>query len=120
VAASSGAPQHLGNRGPRGLLEVRGLAASGERESRLVSAPGSNWFLRPHDLSERAWRSDVTLLDQTHRSLREAVANLSSRELSRTIAGSTVSNFALLAGIAAHDLYHAGQIQLLKRLWTGR
>jgi hypothetical protein len=40
VAASSGAPQHLGNRGPRGLLEVRGLAASGERESRLVSAPG--------------------------------------------------------------------------------
>jgi hypothetical protein len=27
-----------------------------------------------------------------------------------------VSNFAIIAGIAAHDLYHAGQIQLLKRL----
>jgi hypothetical protein len=28
-----------------------------------------------------------------------------------------VSNFALLSGVAAHDLYHAGQIQLLKRLF---
>jgi hypothetical protein len=27
-----------------------------------------------------------------------------------------VSHFALLSGVAAHDLYHAGQIQLLKRL----
>jgi hypothetical protein len=27
-----------------------------------------------------------------------------------------VSNFAIIAGIAAHDLYHAGQIQLLKKL----
>jgi hypothetical protein len=31
-------------------------------------------------------------------------------------ANSTVSNFELIAGIAAHDLYHAGQIQILKRL----
>jgi hypothetical protein len=31
-----------------------------------------------------------------------------------------VSNFALLSGVAAHDLYHAGQIQLLKRLFLDR
>ena len=36
--------------------------------------------------------------------------------MSRTPKGSKVSNFALLSGVAAHDLYHAGQIQLLKRL----
>ena len=30
--------------------------------------------------------------------------------------GSKVRNVDLLTGIAAHDLYHAGQIQLLKRL----
>ena len=77
---------------------------------------GSNWFHRPHELTENAWRSDVALLDRMHRSLRDAVANLSPRELSRTPSGSTVSNLALLSGIAAHDLYHAGQIQLLKKL----
>jgi uncharacterized damage-inducible protein DinB len=27
-----------------------------------------------------------------------------------------VSNFDILSGIIAHDLYHAGQIQALKRL----
>jgi len=48
--------------------------------------------------------------------LREAVATLSSRQLYQTPRGKKVSNFTLLSGIAAHDLYHAGQIQLLKRL----
>jgi hypothetical protein len=76
---------------------------------------GSNWFRRPSG-SDSQWRSDVALLDQMHRSLRDAVASLPPPELDRTPRGSKVSNFALLSGIAAHDLYHAGQIQLLKRL----
>lgn len=80
---------------------------------------GSNWFRRPADekqATERAWRDDVAHLDQMHESLRTAVANLSARDLSLTPPGRKVSNFALLSGVAAHDLYHAGQIQLLKRL----
>jgi hypothetical protein len=31
-----------------------------------------------------------------------------------------VPNLAVVSGIAAHDIYHAGQIQLLKRLIGGR
>lgn len=77
---------------------------------------GSNWFRRPETMTERAWRSDCALLDQMHASLRDAVGRLSPRALSSTPRGSKVSNFALLSGVAAHDLYHAGQIQLLKKL----
>jgi uncharacterized damage-inducible protein DinB len=78
---------------------------------------GSNWFSRPaDDRSERAWQSDVALLDRMHASLRDAVARLTARDLPRVPPGKKVSNFALLSGVAAHDLYHAGQIQLLKRL----
>lgn len=80
---------------------------------------GSNWFTRDA-VDERAWREDVALLDRMHRDLRGAVAKLSARDLGRTPAGSKLSNFALLSGVAAHDLYHAGQIQLLKRLQRGR
>jgi hypothetical protein len=80
---------------------------------------GSNWFRRPQDFTQGAWRSDVALLDEMHRSLRESVAGLSIKALYRTPGGSKVSNFAVLSGIAAHDLYHAGQIQLLKRLAPG-
>jgi hypothetical protein len=80
---------------------------------------GSNWFVRPEARAEAdgtSWRADVALLDQMHRSLRDAVARMAPRDLHVTPRGSTVSNFALIAGVAAHDLYHAGQIQLLKKL----
>jgi uncharacterized damage-inducible protein DinB len=77
---------------------------------------GSNWFRRSANLSERAWREDIKLLESCHRSLLDAVSQLRSGELSRTPAGSRVSNLAIIAGIASHDVYHAGQIQLLKRL----
>lgn len=78
--------------------------------------PGSNWFRRPGQGSDREWRADVALLDEMHEALRTAVVRLTPKQLYRTPRGKKVSNFALLSGIAAHDLYHAGQIQLLKRL----
>jgi hypothetical protein len=78
---------------------------------------GSNWFARPDaEATEEAWRADVALLEEMHRRMRAAVAALAPADLHRTPAGSKVSNSALILGIAAHDVYHAGQIQLLKRL----
>jgi hypothetical protein len=101
---------------------------------------GSNWFQRPStdaappaasmdkawrarlrslDLNRAsAWQADRDLLDDMHDALRAAVVRLSAKDLSRTPPGKNVSNFALLSGVAAHDLYHAGQIQVLKRLCT--
>jgi uncharacterized damage-inducible protein DinB len=80
---------------------------------------GSNWFPRPR-VDEKAWRDDIGLLDDAHRRLCLVIADLSVRQLERTPGGSSVSNRAMLSGIIAHDLYHAGQIQLLKRLKTSR
>jgi len=77
---------------------------------------GSNWFQRSADLSEQAWREDIKLLESCHRSLLDAVSQLNPGELSSSPAGSKVSNLAIIVGIASHDVYHAGQIQLLKRL----
>ena len=76
---------------------------------------GSNWFERPR-ADETLWRADIRLLEETHRQLRSVLAGLDPRELTRTPPASKVSNRALVSGIIAHDLYHAGQIQLLKRL----
>jgi uncharacterized damage-inducible protein DinB len=75
---------------------------------------GSNWFPRPD--TSATWEEDVALLERTHRSMREAVAALDPAELERKPAGSKVSNVLMISGIAAHDVYHAGQVQLLKRL----
>jgi uncharacterized damage-inducible protein DinB len=77
---------------------------------------GSNWFARPVVAGADAWQADVALLDETHRALRAAIAGLRPADLWRTAPGRKVTNLALIGGIAAHDVYHAGQIQLLKRL----
>jgi uncharacterized damage-inducible protein DinB len=77
---------------------------------------GSNWFRAPEAPTDREWKAEVALLDRMHAMLRDAVAQLSTRQLSLRPRGKKVTNFAVLSGIAAHDLYHAGQIQLLKRL----
>jgi|SRR5262245_26030708 len=80
------------------------------------TAKGSNWFARPVRATAAAWAADIALLEDVHATLRGAVAALGPKDLSHTRRGSTVSNRELILGIAAHDVYHAGQIQLLKRL----
>lgn len=79
---------------------------------------GSNWFERPGPvaLEQAAWKSDLALLNEIHTSMRAAVVDMAPSEIHHTPSGHKVSNLALITGIAAHDLYHAGQIQLLKRL----
>jgi DinB superfamily len=86
---------------------------TGEKRGSFV-LEGSNFFERPVEQTEAAWKHDVGILVAEHQALRRAVAQLSpgSRE-----AGSTWrSTLHLIRGAAAHDLYHAGQIRLLRRL----
>jgi hypothetical protein len=83
---------------------------------------GSNWFERPQGkrADVGAWKADVALLADTHATLRAAVATLSSRDLRTRRKGSPFDMRALVVGIAAHDLYHTGQIQMVKRLMRSR
>lgn len=76
---------------------------------------GSNWFTPP-EATEAAWKDAVALLVDTHKSLRQVIAELDPRDLQKKAAGSKETNAYVITGIAAHDLYHAGQIQVLKRL----
>ena len=81
---------------------------------------GSNWFQRPVSSTEQAWRRDIALLEEQHRRLRAAVVELPAAALQRASAGSRQKNVTLISGIAAHDVYHAGQIQLLKAIYRQR
>jgi hypothetical protein len=77
---------------------------------------GSNWFRRIGVEGEGVWKADLALLDDAHRSLRAAVGACSPATLSRPSATGTWTLLQMIEGAASHDLYHAGQIQLLKRL----
>jgi hypothetical protein len=84
---------------------------------------GSNWFARPlpeqqRDL-QRAWRGDLELLLDEHRKLRAVVAALPAGALGMLSPGTRHTLGRLVMGAALHDVYHAGQVQLLKRLAEG-
>ena len=74
---------------------------AGDRRDKFPR-PGRNWF--PPDAP---FREDVAMLDEQHRYLRQ------------TVAAARNPNERLVYGVAMHDVYHAGQIQLIKRLASG-
>lgn len=77
---------------------------------------GSNFFPAPLRSSARALADAKALLESEHRALREVVEDAPEGAFSARIGRWTGE--AVIAGIAAHDIYHAGQIQLLKRLFV--
>lgn len=88
---------------------LRCRIAGGKRGSFALA--GSNFFPRPEKgrYSEAAWRADRELLEKEHRALRAVVV--------RALRTGRASRFTRqIFGIAFHDIYHAGQIRLLRRL----
>jgi len=63
-----------------------------------------------------AWKADVALLKRQHELLRRTVAGLPAARLEARLGASRWKVAEQIFGVAAHDLYHTGQIQLLKAL----
>jgi hypothetical protein len=74
---------------------------------------GSNFFARPEPGAniEAAWNADKRVLEREHRQLRLAIEKLRGTPRWERL-------LPKLWGIAFHDIYHAGQIRLLRRLNT--
>ena len=91
-----------------------------EAEGRgAFSRSPSNWPAIPKPATVAALRADVRFLKEEHAALRDAVVRLPPRRLTRRSPKGEWTYGELIHGVAAHDLYHTGQIQLLKRLQRG-
>jgi uncharacterized damage-inducible protein DinB len=88
---------------------VRRRLQGGKRGS--FAFKGSNFFPRPEPgkLTESAWKADRRLLRSEHDALRVAIKRALAKE-------ATAKVRRMLWGVAFHDVYHAGQIRLLRRL----
>lgn len=88
----------------------------------LVAGPvrfelkGSDWFPRGDAPDARGWDEDRALLHEWHARLLEAVRAFPEARLDEIPGRDRWSHADLIAGGAAHDLYHAGQIRLLARM----
>ena len=78
----------------------------------------ANWPKVSSDAGARAWAEDVALLREEHDRLVAVVASIPSVRYTSALPGGKRWTFGeLIVGIAQHDAYHTGQIQMLKRLW---
>ncbi len=69
-----------------------------------------------NDTSEAAWENTKQQLMDNHRELLEAIAKVDDARLNDPIVkGSQSSVYVTLHGGVQHDLYHAGQIAMLKK-----
>ena len=97
---------------------VRNRLVAGQRNT--FPLEGSNFFPRNPGLTLAAWKEDLALLKRQHSLLRAVVLALPPRTYGKKVGGGRHTVRRTVLGIAAHDIYHAGQIGLLKRLAPAR
>lgn len=75
------------------------------------------------DTSEKAWREAVASLDASHAALVAVVRAMPAAQLDAQVGspaenpdGKGISHASMFRSLAEHDIYHAGQVSLLKRL----
>ena len=90
---------------------VRRRIEGGKRGSFVLK--GSNFFARPEkgNATEAAWRADLALLEREHKALEAAIRRVLETPRAKKL-------LPHLCGVAFHDVYHAGQIRLLRRLMS--
>jgi len=84
----------------------------------IVRVPAQKNFPRVKDASEAAWREALAYMKRTHTELVKAVAAFPDSRLHEQVAGKSQKHhnfYYMFQGVAQHELYHAGQIALLKK-----
>ena len=69
-----------------------------------------------NEMSELAWKQTRRALEQGHEELVHAISQLDESRLAEPIVEGMSSVYVTLHGIIQHDLYHAGQIAILKKI----
>ena len=89
---------------------------TGGRGERFPNPVPRKWWPAPSGTGDAAWAADRRLLDETHERLLDTIASLPAARLAARRPGRKMTLGAEAAGVALHDVYHAGQIVLMRKL----
>ena len=67
------------------------------------------------DNSESAWRQTIQRLQDGHTKLADRISKLTDSDLAGKVPGRDHTVYKTLHGLIQHNLYHAGQIAILKK-----
>jgi uncharacterized damage-inducible protein DinB len=77
-------------------------------------SPGEDWP-PVTETSDEAWRRTLEMLTDAHEKLQQLMLTASEDSLDQPIVEGASSTYITLHGIVQHNIYHAGQIALLKK-----
>jgi len=84
-------------------------------ERKALQLKGAQNFPPVKDKSLAAWKKAVAHLKKTHSALVKTAAGLSDKQLGERVPGKKYNIRFMLDGVVQHELYHAGQIAILKK-----
>jgi len=70
------------------------------------------------DFSEEAWEKAIALYKKSTDDLSNAILNIDDDKLDEIVVGHDYTFYTLLHGVIQHDIYHSGQIVLLRKMIT--
>src|SRR5262249_14400016 len=82
----------------------------------LVEISDETDFPPVTNANEEAWHAALRALGESNQALRDSIKNIDDAKLEEIVLGKGHSVYFMLHGAIQHDLYHAGQIALLKKL----
>lgn len=65
--------------------------------------------------NEVAWTDSLSALEDSYKRLQAAISRLNDKQLEDPVAGKEQSLYIEIHGLIQHDLFHAGQIAILKK-----
>jgi hypothetical protein len=86
------------------------------RKDSTFAITGNDWFKLSAKPNEIEWKKAKVILGKYHKLLQQAIKAFPIVKTYQKMPNSRLQYIDIILGIAAHDLYHAGQIQSLKRL----
>lgn len=101
-------------------IEVWDDAAMRRLDGKVWQPEGTDNFPIPPKPTVEAWRKTVAEVKRTHERLVKTVEALPESRLWDQVPGKKYDFYFMLHGIAQHELYHAGQIAILKKAKSAR
>jgi uncharacterized damage-inducible protein DinB len=97
------------------VLAWQAVALATLHGSEYHSLAGEADWPRVSDRTESAWQSTLTRVDERKALLGQAIRGFPDDRLDELVPGRQFRFYDLVHGVVQHNLYHAGQIAILKR-----
>ncbi len=80
-------------------------------------SPEEDWRA-PVDMTKEGWKRTLERLDNAYLELMRRIEKLTPEQLETAVVGKKYDNYTMLHGVISHNVYHSGQIAVLRKSFT--